>query len=78
MYITKYPPQLWTAVDKHLQAHHIKDLKVPDNALTDKRNSLFIYVCPSICVIVAASVCMHVLHVCVPACMRSQQLMMHG
>ena len=30
------------------------------------------HVCPSVCVIVAASVCMHVLHVCVPACMQSQ------
>ena len=29
---------LWTAMDKRLQAHHIKDWKVPDNALTDKRS----------------------------------------
>ena len=42
-------------------------------------SSLFIYVCPSICVIVATCVCMHVLHVCVNACIQSQQLMMiHG
>ena len=36
------------------------------------------HVCPFVCVIVAASVCMHVLHVYVPACVRTQQLMIHG
>ena len=58
----------------HASTHACECLCVPVSAWV----YVHPHVCPSVCVIVAASVCMHVLHVCVPACIRSQQLMMHG